>query len=480
MIRAYLLLFILSFYSFTFQVAIGQNHQDIGFSTIVVKLRGNYPKDFSLAQFGKSDGLQGQGLLNLKKVDDSTYYSSFDNPALSQYYLILNNKYYTSQIAPNRNDTLLFNYKTIDDFHVDYRGDAKDIFMHSDQYATLMKNFFFINNDADTWTKKDIVIKHVEDLMAYVKHRTEKKKILLESMTDNPSLRSLGMEIIDVTEMTYAMGMHNKLLEGASLQERFAFYRRIFEDKAGLFTMKRPMSEIVFKNLLRDTLLQLPDISAVGPYVYGSYLKSIFGDRLGVDECEFFEHLMAIAYLEEINADRTFSETDKFNILTYFQSNVYKSNLIRLSDINAKQANSSHVHYLPFDAKNLDVFNSIISTYKGKVVLIDYWATWCGPCIASFEETKPLKEKYKDSKDVVFLYLTDESSNYNLWKDYLDKLSGEHYYITKAQLNVIFEKNKFNAIPHYMLIDRTGTIKHSETYPKDIAKTLTEWIEHSL
>src|SRR5689334_12829370 len=45
------------------------------------------------------------------------------------------------------------------------------------------------------------------------------------------------------------------------------------------------------------------------------------------------------------------------------------------------------------DSKALD---ELIAKHKGQVVLIDYWATWCGPCVENFPHTVALSRKYRD------------------------------------------------------------------------------------
>ena len=49
-----------------------------------------------------------------------------------------------------------------------------------------------------------------------------------------------------------------------------------------------------------------------------------------------------------------------------------------------------------FVMKNLAGADVRLSDYKDKVVVLDFWATWCGPCIASFPHTQTLAAKYKD------------------------------------------------------------------------------------
>ena len=78
------------------------------------------------------------------------------------------------------------------------------------------------------------------------------------------------------------------------------------------------------------------------------------------------------------------------------------------------------------------MFDAILANYKGKVVLVDFWATWCGPCMAAMKEMKPLKDEIK-GKDVVFLYLTGETSPLVNFTQTYPTVAGEHYRVSDAQ-----------------------------------------------
>ena len=57
--------------------------------------------------------------------------------------------------------------------------------------------------------------------------------------------------------------------------------------------------------------------------------------------------------------------------------------------------------------------------WKGKVVFLDFWATWCGPCIRSFPGVQKLYDKYKDNPNVVFAIV-------NVWERVEDQIGRAH------------------------------------------------------
>ena len=65
------------------------------------------------------------------------------------------------------------------------------------------------------------------------------------------------------------------------------------------------------------------------------------------------------------------------------------------------------VRTLPEDVKDDALFEAIVDPFKGKVVLVDFWATWCGPCKMAMKMMKPMKEELID-KDIVYVFIAGE------------------------------------------------------------------------
>ena len=103
------------------------------------------------------------------------------------------------------------------------------------------------------------------------------------------------------------------------------------------------------------------------------------------------------------------------------------------------------------------LFETIIQKYKGKVVFVDFWATWCSPCRSGIEQIKPIKEEYKN-KDIVFVYITDESSPIDTWNLLIPDIKGEHYRVNNDEWNYLKAKFNISGIPHYALVNKTGEV----------------------
>jgi thiol-disulfide isomerase/thioredoxin len=118
---------------------------------------------------------------------------------------------------------------------------------------------------------------------------------------------------------------------------------------------------------------------------------------------------------------------------------------------------SAHIKQTPKTEAD-SLFSKIIAQYPNKVVYVDFWATWCGPCRAEMPNSKVLRNQFAN-KDVVFLYLGVQSEE-KTWKAMIAELDikGEHLLLNKNEFSAISEKFQISGIPRYLLLDKNGRV----------------------
>lgn len=110
-----------------------------------------------------------------------------------------------------------------------------------------------------------------------------------------------------------------------------------------------------------------------------------------------------------------------------------------------KGALASDVTFSNFSDENIK-----LSNYKGKVIVVDLWATWCQPCMLEKPHFEALEKKYKKRDDIVFLSVSIDTKD--VWKEYFagKKVKDSELQIYRDKLSAY----KIAGIPRFFVIDK--------------------------
>ena len=301
------------------------------------------------------------------------------------------------------------------------------------EYATKQIAQILSTVDSDTilsdWGKS--LFKTELDLV-YTSNTLFLYKSLMKSVISNNGLKNQTVEEPDISYYSFLKDLN-------------------MSDTALVSTFYYP---IILQNILKNPVFDLKPVNDTQPAEWVSKAKEKLGSAVGEGQELFYNILLANSYSNQLNQMQPFNEKQIKNIESYYK----KDNIGKVLISENHKVNI----LLSEKAPNIDeaelFMSRIFDKHKDKVIVVDFWATWCVPCVKSIEEIAPYKKKYQN-KGVVFVYITTESSPPKTWEIMKKNIKGEHYYVDEKMGDQLSDKYGVRTIPYILVFGKDKKVK---------------------
>ena len=213
-----------------------------------------------------------------------------------------------------------------------------------------------------------------------------------------------------------------------------------------------------FTNLENGDLKEIKDYAS---FLFDRYRKFFTGDNLQYMQAQ-------LIYEDEFQGSKTPSipqlyETYRAEFPNSPFLNVLEPGVKENLRFQNSRITDKDYHILTCDS-TITSLEDAVKPFKGKVVYIDVWATWCGPCLKEFQYLPALKEK-AHNMDVVYLYISiDRPEERKKWEKTIayHQLKGYHLLVNeklgKSLYPELGNERQILSIPCFVIIDKTGKI----------------------
>lgn len=378
------------------------------------------------------------------------------HPTLSQRYIDYENDYYRMRQGRNMSQC---GYHAkghiIPQEYLDYV--SREFWKKAPKPYTIHYNFSTLNND---------IIYHlmntrVQDGLVYVFMRLEKEGKVKLTAEEYRAMEDFYQKVNQINAELIAAKTdeeRQKIAEAFNGSETVTALNALVERNADL------MSTSEFQDLMNTLeyrrVLDLVDSIGCDHTLRDIVLAQRLMQRIDATRSPIDSTLIAFAEKEiQVPAMLAAVKTLNDKYLAIQRRDISKSPSLKTADDLANMSDGEKI------------LRKIIEPYKGKIILLDIWGTWCGPCKEALSHSQEEYERLKDY-DLVYLYLANNSPN-EAWKSVIKEYNvlGDnvvHYNLPAQQQYAIEHFLSVSAFPTYKLIDRDGTILEVNANPRQL------------
>ncbi len=376
-----------------------------------------------------------------------------------------------------------------------YKSEGAKLFPKGELAQQLLLNKFLMEKDVnkkkalfDEFLKKFPNYDQINNLyeeMAYFINKTNNKKLIFDFFSKNKEhihpyyFASAGDNFFSQKDFNSALKLYNlgvehaeqllenleknlpKRLSKSEFLSQINYYLGKNQFGIAKIELKKGKDNSALK-LLSDAVANTINYNAL-PELYETYISALIKVKKyneALDKAEKFIKYgnatqamikeLKKAFVEEHGTEKGFD--------AYLSKNENVAKKMLIAKIKGELVNE---HAPDFTLKDLQGEDVSLASYKGKIVVLDFWATWCGPCMRSFPAMNRLNTELKNDKDVVFLFI-------NTWENVKDKVANVKNFAKKNNYNLKFlidsnnkvvTEYKITGIPTKIFIGKDGNIK---------------------
>ena len=283
-----------------------------------------------------------------------------------------------------------------------------------------------------------------------------------EGRNNSDVVKSLWQCQIDAQYISFLCD-YGSMLEGWIVRHEFnndraAMTTKEFQDRYNeLYDRVDIIRRIKEKNMQSLTNGTMPLMFShfdMDKYLGASAYDELFADDL--------THDYALTY--ELEGQESLSEND----LNRYRRNDFRNLMVKkmrgqivAGSTAPANHNSNGVYFATHDdVAPENILQTILNKYKGKIVVIDLWETWCHPCLEAHKLMTDIKAEL-NNRDIVFVYIASPLSKHEIWQEMIKKISGEHYYLTKSQTNYLMKQYNSTGVPTFAIYNKVGHLESS-------------------
>ncbi|MDD3079941.1 MAG: TlpA disulfide reductase family protein [Paludibacter sp.] len=324
-----------------------------------------------------------------------------------------------------------------------------------DGYIQFVERNFPLT-DETVYTLSREFIRFLNDYLGY-------KKDVYASLSNTVPLEKIEERLADKNELTdelkAQLDTFMQTVNKMQSAPEYAYLKTTVDSLGKELNNNNAVVSMVNRMSLENRLL---DTSVADSIITDDNLKELWTTK---QYCLFFDQIHEPLTDDEFSS---FKERVRNPDLVYYIENIqnfYKN----ISDVDVRyQASLKNTEHLKEYKVADDLFEELIKPYRGKVIYVDFWGTWCGPCRTNLQYAGAV-EKHFENKDVIFMYFANRSPE-ETWKNIIKELnlSGEnivHYRLPTDQEAMIERKFSVTGFPTYMLIDENGKVVNVNADP---------------